>query len=188
MRPIRRSLVGAAAALAAGPALAIEWGHRIAEVSDDSTLDIGTAGICYDDGPSVLRVQGQTMDLSLADDDLALPPDRTLGTLDFPFGTSTLTLQADSCGSDDGRPVDHLHLIPSRNRSEEIPQRLRRFNAMEIAFPDGMSHTVDLTGSGVALIEAFECWRREDRGRRRRRRAPFGSGGPDAPQGSNPFK
>ena len=78
------------------------------------------------------------MDLLLADDDLAPPPDRTLGTLDFPLGTSTCTLQADSWrfgrwasgGSSLPHPVgksvegDPAAASPLQRRGDRVPRRL----------------------------------------------------------------
>lgn len=165
---------GVVAALVAWPAQAIEWEYQLLPAEGDQGV-VCTAGIYYSDGPFIARVYGTTLDFYLSDDELALLPDRRLGTVAFFFNGADFTLDAESGASEGGATVDHLYLTPAERDTEEIVNRLRYAGSLEILFPDGLSYTIGPEGSNAALSDAFECWAREE-----------GSGsGPDG--GRNPF-
>ena len=172
MRPLGWAL-GATLAFAT-QAAALDWEHRFYPAEVEGDLAVCTAGVHYADGPFVLRIYDETVDFYLEDDELALPPERTLGTVVFVFDDLDFVLAADSGWTEDGGPVDHLFLTPRGDDVALLFERLRARAEMDIVFPDGLAYTIGLDGSWAALFEAFECWRRE-------------ATGAMAPEGRNPF-
>ena len=157
-----RLLWGLAAMLAAAATqAAAEWEFAYYPAEQEEDLFVCTAGVHYADGPFLLRVYGRTVDFYLADDELALPPDRHLGTVVFAFRDIDYVLDADSGWDGHEGPVDHLYLTPAEEDVAPLLARLRERREMEIVFPDGLSYTIGLVGSSSALTEAFECWSRE---------------------------
>ena len=157
-----RALAGALT-LAAGPAAA-EWEYHYYGAETGEDLAVCTAGIYYEDGPFVLRVYDRIVDFYLADDELSLPPDRPLGSVVFAFRDADFVLRADSGWDGGDLPVNYLYLTPEDRDVAPLLTLLRDARDMEIVFPDGLAYTIGLTGSSVALAEAFECWSRETTG------------------------
>ena len=184
MRPQGWALA-AAVAMGATQAAAETWEH-VFYPADAEHVGMCTAGVHYADGPFVLRVYGQVVDFYLADDELALPPERTMGTVVFVFEDLDFVLEADSGWTEGGGLANDLFLMPRGEDVASLLERLRGEDAMDIAFPDGLSYTIGLGGSSAALFEAFECWRRESTGEvEPQARNPFGTAGTT---GHNPFR
>ena len=181
MEPRRWALAGALA-MAAAPALA-EWEHHYYPAEGEGEIAVCTAGIYYDDGPFVLRVYGRTVDFYLADDELSLPPEETLGTVVLAFRDTDFVLWADSGWQARGGHVDHMFLTPDDPDLAPLLEHLRAERMVEVVFPDGLGYSIDLTGSSAALEEAFACWGREITGSTAR--GPDAAGADGAP--GNPF-
>ena len=162
--------------LGAAPAAA-DWEHHYYAPETDHEMAVCTAGVYYDDGPFVARVYESFVDFYLADVELSLAPDQTLGTVVFGFHDIDFVLQADSGWEDHGGLVSHLFLTPRDEDVAPILGRLRDEREMRIVFPDGLGYIIDLGGSAAAIDEAFACWSREVTGPTRHEgRNPFDGG------------
>ena len=176
----------AAALTLATDAGAQEWEHVFYPPEDDG-FAVCAAGVYYSDGPFVVRLYDRTIDFYLQDDELALPPERMLGTVVLVFQDIDFVLRADSGWAEGGGRVDHLFLTPADQDIASLLSHLRHASEMDVAFPDGLAYTIDLRGSSAALYEAFECWDRKfariaSRGGGRN---PFAA---SEPLGRNPFE
>ncbi len=151
--------LGAALSLGATQATAEGWEHVFYPASGGDVA-MCTAGL-YDDRPFVLRAYGPVVDFYLADDGLALPPERMMGEVAFVFDDLDIVLQADSGWREDGGLANDLFLTPRGEDLAPLLERLRSGGEMGIVFPDGLTYIIGLDGSSMALFEAFECWSRE---------------------------
>ena len=185
--PHMRLLLPLIVALAPLPAAAQStWEFEYVTAQNADEITSCNAAIWFTDGGLVTRLYGEALDFFFTVDELSLPADQELGTVQLEFKSQSFTLGAWSVSSETGTTTA-MFLPPEEKDYSPILSAIRFASEMGITFPDGSGYAIPLTGSDNALRQASDCWASNPTGPGTGGKNPFTGAGGNGGTDGNPF-